>query len=107
VSAVFSSLSPANSRPVEDLSVDDAVLDRGAHRLGVAHVREHLRRLVDRDDLVAACRELPRDATGAAAQLEQRRRRRHRGGHELALAPVGQRRVELDRAAVGSHRHGG
>lgn len=52
------------------------LLDPRAHRLGIAHVREHLRRFVNRDDGVAACDELPRDSARAAAELEQRRRRR-------------------------------
>ena len=73
---------------------------RATDGLRVGDVREHLRRLVDRGHGVAARDELTRHASGAAAQLEHGGGRRQRRLDELALTPVGQKCVEIDRAAV-------
>jgi ATP-binding cassette, subfamily B, bacterial len=68
-------------------------------------VLEHRRRFVDGRDDEAARDELPRHPSGPASELEDRRAGRERSRDDLALAAVGEERVELDRAAVASRNH--
>jgi hypothetical protein len=49
-------------------------------------------------------RQRPQDPAGAAAELEDRRARRHGRVHEVCLAERRQQRVELDRAPVARYR---
>jgi hypothetical protein len=63
-------------------------------------VREHLCRVVDRGDHVAARCELVRDAAGAAAELEDGRAWRDDRSNEVRLARFGELAVDLDGAPV-------
>ena len=61
---------------------------------------EHLRRLVDGDDLVAERDERMGDPPGAAAELKDGCPRAGGGVHDGRLAEIGQLRVEVDGTAV-------
>jgi len=74
--------------------------DVGEHRLGAVHIRQHRRRLIDRDDRMPKRQQGMRDAPGAAAEFQQRTAGRHRGVDQLRLAVGRQHGVEANRAAV-------
>jgi hypothetical protein len=87
-------------------SLEVEPFDSSAHLLRPAHVREHLLRLIDCSDGVAARDELTGDPACAATELEHGRGRRQRFRHQLPLAAVGKERVQLHGAAVGRDSHG-
>lgn len=80
-------------------------LDPRMHDLRAANVLEHVRRLVDGSDAEVAPHELARYPSGATPELEDRCSLPHRAGHKLAFTALGEQRVELDGAAVGSNGH--
>ena len=70
-------------------AVEREVLDPGAYGLRASDVRQHVRGLVDRDDLMTERDQRMGNATGTAAELEDRGSRPSRVMHDGGLTEVG------------------
>jgi len=81
------------------------LLDPRAHRHRIAHVREHLGRLVDSDNGVTEAEQLMGHATDPAAELEDFGASGNRLVNKLRLAARWQPEVQVDRASVAGGRH--
>jgi hypothetical protein len=82
------------------------VLDPAPVRPGPPHVGEHLRGVVDGDDVVAQRGQRVGDPPGAGAEVEDPCAGTGQAVHQFGFAHGRQPPVDLDRAAVVRHRSG-